>query len=238
MYNSLLLLLAIIPGILICVFLYFLDKYERESKTQLLICFLLGMAITFPALKIEAWIEYNNYSYTISVLRTLIFSFLGVALVEELLKLIVLIGYPFQRPFFNEPMDGIVYSMMIGMGFATLENVFYAFDFGWGTTILRAFTAVPAHAVFAVIMGYYVGLAKFHRPKRIQYILTGLGLAILVHGIYDFFILQEAYEWLMLFALVTLAVSIYYARKLVRLHQENSPFREEETEESIANNEA
>ena len=56
--------------------------------------------------------------------------------------------------------DGIVYAVMIGMGFATLENIIYASRFGLETTLFRAFTAVPAHGVFAAIMGYYIGVGK------------------------------------------------------------------------------
>jgi len=156
----------------------------------------------------------------------LLLSFVVIALSEELVKFIALIAYPFQKKFFNEPIDGIVYSVMIGMGFATIENIIYADRFGTGTTIVRAFTAVPAHAVFAVIMGYFTGLAKFNPDKKITYLAMGLGLAILVHGIYDVFILQQYYEWLMLFATFTLLLSGYFAYRLIRMHQAASPFRD------------
>ena len=82
-------------------------------------------------------------------------------------------------------------------------------------------------------MGYYVGLAKFSKGKKIILILTGIILATLVHGIYDFFILQEYYDWLMVFATLTLCISIYFAIRLVRLHQENSPFRDQPSKTSI-----
>lgn len=223
--NIFLIFLAILPGLLISAYIYYLDKYEKESGWHLLICFGLGMLITLPALKIEAWAEHSGFNYTQNLFFTLIFSLIAVALTEEVSKLIALLIFPFRQSFFNEPMDGIIYSVMIGMGFATLENVLYALDYGLGTTIMRAFTAVPAHGIFAVIMGYYIGLAKFDQKNRIRLILTGLGLAVAVHGIYDFFILQQAYEWLMLLAIVTLLVSIYYGRTLIKLHQDNSPFK-------------
>ena len=228
MKNSLLLFLAILPGLLICLYLYRMDKYEKESRLQLLLCFVIGMIITYPAIKIEAWIEHNTYDYTINLVSTILFSFGAVALTEELLKYIVLIVYPYPKSFFNEPMDGIIYAVMISMGFATLENIIYALDFGLETTIYRAFTAVPAHGIFAIFMGYYIGMAKFttKRIKKYQYHLQGLGMAVLVHGLYDFFILQAIAEWLRLGAIATLFISAYFAWKLIRQHQENSPFRE------------
>jgi RsiW-degrading membrane proteinase PrsW (M82 family) len=223
--NFLLILLAIVPGILIAVYIYYLDKYEKEPGWPLLICFALGMLITLPALKIEEWAEHHGFDYSGNMFLTLVFAFVAVALTEEVLKFIVLIAFPFRQSYFNEPMDGIIYSVMIGMGFATLENILYALDFGWGTTIMRAFTAVPAHGIFAVMMGYYIGLAKFDQKNRYKLIAIGLGLAIAIHGTYDFFILQEAYEWLMILAVVTLIISIYYGRTLIKLHQDNSPFK-------------
>lgn len=229
--NFLLILLAIVPGILIAIYIYHLDKYEKEPGWPLLICFALGMLITLPALKIEEWAEHHGFDYNGNMLLTLVFAFVAVALTEEVLKFIVLLAFPFRQSFFNEPMDGIIYSVMIGMGFATLENILYALDFGWGTTIMRAFTAVPAHGIFAVMMGYYVGLAKFNQKNRVKLILIGLGLAVAIHGTYDFFILQEAYEWLMLLAVVTLIISIYYGRTLIKLHQDNSPFKNIKEEE-------
>ena len=226
--SPLLILVAILPGILICLLLYRLDKFEKEDKVPLLIAFGLGLAVTYPALKIEEWVEHSGWLASGSIFATIISAFLVVAFTEELVKILPLLGLPFRQTYFNEPFDGIVYAVMIGMGFATLENVIYANIFGYPTTILRAFTAVPAHAVFAIIMGYYIGLAKFDKENRVRLILTGFFGAVLTHGIYDFFILQEIYEGLMLLAIVTLFISIYFSRKLIISHQENSPFRQKD----------
>lgn len=225
--EVLLLALAILPGILICLFIYRMDKYEKESPTHLYLTFSLGMLITVPVLKLEEWTYYSGLDVTNEIWLALFSSFVIVALSEELIKYAALLLYPFRRPFFNEPIDGIVYAVMIAMGFATLENILYAYQFGIETVILRAFTAVPAHAAFAVMMGYFVGRAKFYPGRRPRYLLTALGLPVVVHGIYDFFILQEAYDWLILVAVPILALSIYFAWRMIRLQQEDSPFKEE-----------
>lgn len=228
MPNFLIALLAILPGILICYLIYRMDKFEKESRLPLLICFILGIASALPALKLEEWgdsLGINEYG---SFGMLLLLSFIVIALSEELVKFIAVFLYPFQKSFFNEPIDGIVYSVMIGMGFATIENIIYADRFGTGTAIVRAFTAVPAHAVFAVLMGYYVGLAKFNPKKKFIYLAKGLGIAVLVHGIYDVFILQQYHEWLMLLATFTLLVGGVFAYRLIRLHQKASPFQEKE----------
>lgn len=225
--DTLLFVLAIVPGLLICWYIYRTDKYEKESRLQLAITFALGMAITYPVLKIEAWATYSGWGGTHNLGAVFFSSFVVVALTEELAKYLALLSYPYSRPFFNEPMDGIVYAVMISMGFATLENILYAGKFGFQTTLLRAFTAVPAHASFAIIMGYFVGRSKYSFSVASKRQLIGLGLLVpvTVHGVYDLFILQEYYEELMILALLLLGASIYIAAKLIREHQENSPFK-------------
>lgn len=226
--KSIAILIAILPGIAICWYIYTLDKYEKESRLQLAITFALGMLLTVPVMKIESWAHQMGWDDTSNLWVTLLSSFIVVALTEELFKYLCLIAYPYLRPFFNEPMDGIVYAVMISMGFATLENILYATQYGIGTTLLRAFTAVPAHAAFAIMMGYYVGLSKFtfKRSTKITYLALGLAVPFGVHGLYDFFILQEALEELMALALVVLGVSIYFSKRLIDEQQENSPFKD------------
>ena len=222
--------LAIIPGLLICYYIYRRDKYEREARLPLVISFLLGMIITIPVMGIQSLAHSYGWDDPSSIGLTLFFSFIVVSLSEELLKFIALLVYPFTRPFFNEPIDGIVYAVMIGMGFATLENILYANRYGLSTTVLRAFTAVPAHAVFAIIIGFYAGKAKFDPENKFRLLITGLLIAIGIHGLYDFFIIQEVYEGLMILAVFTLGISIYFAQNLIKVHEENSPFKDNEAD--------
>ena len=220
--------LAIIPSFAICYYIYRADKYEKEDLLPLLLCFGLGMLATVPGLFFQTWVNERGWDSSATLFSTFLVAFFIVALSEELLKFACLMLYPFRQKFFNEPMDGIVYSVMIAMGFATLENILYALEFGFETTVVRAFTAVPAHAVFGVFMGYFVGLSRFHKDKMKFLLLMALAWPIGIHGLYDFFILQEAYEWLLIFGTLILYGSIYFAIKLIRLHQENSNFKVKE----------
>lgn len=223
------LLLATLPGLLICWYIYRMDKYERESRLQLLLHFALGAFITWPVYELQLWCDSQGIGSGSQIGHILVVSFLVVALLEELFKYVVLMGYTYGRTFFNEPLDGIVYAVMTGMGFATVENILYAQQQGWTTTLLRAFTAVPAHAAFGIMMGYFVGRAKFSElgSYQLRLLLTGLVLPVGMHGLYNFFLLQKAYDELMLLALVVLVVSLFFARRLVLEQQERSPFRED-----------
>lgn len=226
MLTALLLLLAVLPALVICYLILRADKHEKEDKVALLGAFATGAIITFPVWKIESWFSSKGLDDPQNLWLTLVFSFGVVALCEEVIKLAALLGYAFPRPFFNEPMDGIVYAVMVGMGFATVENVLYANQMSVTTMIVRAFTAVPAHGIFAVITGYFVGLAKFDHAHRWKLITQGFLLAFLLHGLYDFLILQESYEWLGGLVIVGLLLSFYYSQRLIRLHQNESPFRQ------------
>lgn len=224
--SPFLVILAVVPGLVICFLIYKIDKFEKEPVLHLSVCFLLGILSCYPAIKLEELGDSLGYDETQGLGNLLIFSYIIIALSEELVKYLALVFYAYPKKSFNEPLDGILYSVMIGMGFATLENVLYADRFGLQTIVLRAFTAVPIHAVFAIMMGYFVGLAKFNSKNRIIYLVLGLIVPVLIHGTYDFFILQQYYKWLMVLAAFTLCISAFFAIRAIRLHQQNSPFKE------------
>lgn len=223
--NPLLLILATLPGLLLSYAIFRVDKYEREPLVPLLVCFALGAVVTFPALEIEKWAFHQLKPYEKGFGVITLTAFVAVALNEEFFKFIVLRLFAFPRRFFNEPLDGIVYSVMIAMGFATMENISFASRFGLETVLLRAFTAVPAHLVFGIVAGYYSGLAKFDPGQRSRLLWQGFGMAFLLHGIYDFLILQKWSDWLLVLASVSLYLCLFYCSDLIKEHLNKSPFR-------------
>lgn len=223
--STFLFILAIIPGLAISYLIFRLDKYEREPLGALILCFFLGMLATLPAIGIQswsgAWTNFKSQSAAITFLS----SFGVVAASEETAKCVVMLFGAFPRKFFNEPVDGIVYAVLVAMGFATVENLIYANNFGVHTTLVRAFTAVPAHFVFAIVQGYYIGLAKFQPERRVVLILKGLLISIFLHGLYDFLIFQELSSWLAVMGSISVYICLYYCGALVREHLERSPFK-------------
>lgn len=229
--KALLLLLSILPGFLIISYIYWRDRHDREPVFYLTVCFVFGMMSTYPAIKMEEFgmRDLGIYNAINDPLMTFTFTFAVVAFSEEFVKYIFLRYYIFSKEYFDEPMDGIVYSVMISMGFATLENILYiviradnievAFQIG----LLRMITAVPAHATFAILMGYFVGLAKFSEARGNLYLVIGLVSAILLHGTYDFFIFMQMKEFLVWFTLIFGALSSLI---FLRRHSDNSPYAE------------
>ena len=135
--------------------------------------------------------------------------------------------YYFQSPNFNEPYDGIFYGIMISLGFAAVENIMYVYQSGFAVGVLRMFTAVPAHAMFGAIMGYYFGLAWQKPELKSKLMLKGLFSAILLHGAYDFFLLQENYPGLMFVSFLGLFLTWKLVLKAIQAHNDASPFKNE-----------
>ena len=239
-----LLALAVAPGAAITLYIYSRDKYDREPLKPLLISFLLGMVATAPAIIIQTRLkhELNQFFPGFTIWYFFLLSFILVAGSEEGSKYLMLRFYAYRNKAFNEPFDGIIYSVMISMGFATLENIGYVLEFGFRTGILRMFLSVPSHAAFAVLMGYHVGLAKFDKPRAVQHIIKGLILAIFFHGAFDFFLLlqnnfqvrQHVSNGILISgALVMWYIAIRISIRSIRLHEELSRQHYHKSNESI-----
>jgi protease PrsW len=219
-----LLALALAPGVAIMLYIYLKDKHEREPVGLLVISFLYGCASTIVTLTISWPLDFLLAFQDDHVVDQFANAFFKVAFVEELSKFIFIRFILYRNKNFNEPFDGIVYAVMVGMGFATLENILYVFQSGIATGIVRMFTAVPAHGTFAVLMGYYLGKAKFTHQKEWLYAVIALLVATAFHGAYDYFLFIAFIPGIWLGALVSLIVALILSRRAIHLHQQSSPF--------------
>ncbi|MGJ8743710.1 PrsW family intramembrane metalloprotease [Polaribacter sp.] len=221
-----LLLLAVAPVTIIVLYIYFKDKFEKEPISFLFKNFLLGATASVLLTFILGAIA-NNYfpvrDFT-SISQQFVKAFFVVALVEEFSKYIIVRFYAQKNKEYNEPFDGIVYAVMVSMGFAALENILYVFQYGMGTGVVRAFTAVPAHATFAILMGYFMGKAKFSKKRKVLN-LTGLLLATMFHGAYDFFLFINFIPGTYIGAIISLLIGILLSRKAIKIHQNSSVFK-------------
>jgi len=216
--------IALTPGIAIAIYMYIHDKHEPEPVWLLALSFLYG-ALSFGlnlaiALPIDSLIPIEEQDLT----EQAIHAFAVVAFLEELSKFAFIRGILYRNQNFNEPLDGIVYAVMVGMGFATAENLLYVWYGGGGTAIIRMFSAIPAHALFAVLMGYWLGRAKFIHAKQKRLSLLALVTATFFHGIYDYFLFISFVPGIWVWSFVSLVIAFILAREAVRLHQQASPF--------------
>lgn len=192
-----LLIIAIAPSLAFLIWIYIKDKYEKEPIKFLIKVFSIGALISIPAIAIEDFLIKiyinNEYIYLIYI------SFIVAALTEEFLKYIVLISCVLNSKYYTEKLDGIVYSVFLTLGFATIENIIYIFGESYLSVLelglSRALISIPAHIMFAITMGYYLSIYKFNKDnknrKRI-YLFKVLFFPVLFHGIFDFLLILEA----------------------------------------------
>ncbi len=231
-----LLALAIGPAAAIIIYFYAKDKHDREPFGVLLVSFLAGCFSVLPAIILETLLpNIVPGSNGTSIISIAIYTFVIIAASEEFCKYLFLRYYAYRKPSFNEPYDGIIYAIMVGMGFATIENLMYIFGAdnlgsAWQTAGLRAVTAVPAHATFAAVMGYFVGLAKFNHKNERSLMFRGFLLATILHGFYDFFLFQNYTPGLYIGAIVSLIIGIRFSVRSIKLHKSHPDAKQKELE--------
>ena len=191
--NLFLIAAAVIPAVLLLIYVYKADRLEKEPASLLGVLLLQGIistALAAYAERIGAKVL-NGFLSDESLLYQLLFNFLVVGFAEEGFKFLLLKWRTWRSPHFNCQFDGVVYAVFVSLGFALWENIDYVFMYGFGTAVLRAVTAIPGHACFGVFMGAWYGLAKAHEKKgNAEHCRTCKRLAllcpVLLHGLYDF----------------------------------------------------
>ena len=202
------LLITIVPSILILLYFFLSDKF-KEPKGSIALVFFLGICICLPAGYINSFME-NNFKDIFS--ERLLFSFLGPAWCEELLKFMILYFIVLKRNEFNERMDGIVYGVAVSLGFATLENYEYVFILAekweiepYTMAIWRSYSAVPMHGLNGCIMGFYFGMFAFTANKK--YLILCLLIPFVIHGLYNY--LSYPYHFMILGILVIYTIVLH-----------------------------
>ncbi|MGL5330636.1 MAG: PrsW family intramembrane metalloprotease [Peptostreptococcaceae bacterium] len=189
---------AIAPVIACLLWIYLKDKYDKEPIRILIKYFVLGVISSIFGIIIERYLMKINITNSLDL--ALYTSFIVAGLTEESLKAIILIPNLLKEKYFTEKLDGIIYSVFLSLGFATVENLIYILyesdALVLQVSLSRAVIAIPAHIMFAITMGYYISKYKFekYKFKKREYLIMAVLVPILLHGIFDF-ILMLRYRW-------------------------------------------
>lgn len=226
-YLILLILASIGPGVLWLWYFYRLDRYEPEPLRLIVKVFCGGLLMVLPAGLLEQfWRPQIVASLQQGDWRGyLTMAFLVVAVIEEGLKTGFLWWLIGKNRELNEPVDGVIYGITLGLGFASLENFLWANLFGLGVAALRAVVTTLAHASFTGWVGYYISRYKLESPKRPGLVWVGFLVAWATHGSYDFLLfLRTPVASVMAFLLIG-ALLFGLSRAIKRLVA-NSPFKQ------------
>lgn len=210
--QSILILAAVIPALLLLIQVYRADRLEKEPLSMLLGLVFWGVVATELAALAEqvgilllerlipqqqssgwsfSWGAVTSAKTQHSTLYDVFLYFGVVAVSEEGIKYLLLKFRTWRSPEFNCTFDGVVYAVFLSLGFALWENIHYVLAYGMSTALARAVTAVPGHACFGVFMGTWYGLAKRAALRRKQgrsllFRILAFLIPTLLHGLYDF----------------------------------------------------
>ena len=223
-FHFILVAAAIIPAIVLLLYVYRVDRLEKESPGLIIKLVVMGAVSTLLASITEqigmsilesAFYE-NSFAY-----RALLY-FVVVAFSEEGFKYLVLKVGTWRNPEFNCKFDGVVYAVAVSLGFALWENIQYVLAYGFSTALIRAVTAVPGHACFGVLMGGWYGLAKrkevqgWNSASRLARVFAVVCPA-LVHGAYDYIATNESDLGtisFIVFVIIMFVICFYTVRRL------------------------
>lgn len=220
---------AIAPGIALLAYFYLKDRYDTEPIHMVVKMFVLGMLVVVPTIILQRGMimAFGDHIF--------ISAFLNSGAAEEFIKWFVLYHIIYNHTEFDEPYDGIVYAVAVALGFATLENIFYAWfeQTSFQQLLVRALLPVSGHALFGVMMGYYMGKAKFTEgSKSRRYLWLSLLFPIIWHGLFDYILLMFKSYWIWL---IMPFMIVLWGRGLRKVNRANarSPFRVLKREEEV-----
>ncbi len=222
MKTLFLLFLSILPVLLIGYYLYKKDK-NKEPKGLLILLFILGSICCIGVVIISLFLEFIPiFSIDLDKLSFMgkFFNiFIGVALIEEMSKWIVLYTISYNHKEFDELYDMIIYCVFVALGFAFFENILYVLEGGVATAFTRAITAVPGHAADGVFMGYFLGLAKLYdlhgkEDLRKKNMALSIIVPMVLHGIYDYLLFVEISSLIFVFFILVILLYIFAIRQI------------------------
>jgi RsiW-degrading membrane proteinase PrsW (M82 family) len=219
---------AIIPTVILCYYVYKRDVIEKEPFVMLIKLFFLGVLMTVPTYFMERSIISFLKITQDGFFNCFIMAFFIISLIEEGYKYLMLYLGTWNNRNFDYKYDAIVYAVFISLGFATLENILYVYNFGTSAAFLRALISVPAHAFYGIASGYFFGLAKSNskanNKKSTKYcLILALLVPIVMHGIFDFLLLTENEIMLAVFyafVAILYSISFFSVEKVSKTEQD------------------
>jgi RsiW-degrading membrane proteinase PrsW (M82 family) len=165
---------------------YFLsrDRGSREPLGALWAAFGFGVLGLVLAIILEIYLVPYGVMDGQASLSVIIYGFMMVGIIEELVKFGPLALFIYRQPYFNEYTDGIIYFGISGMAFGLGENIMYTLIEGNTAGIARLLIVPFFHTALSGIAGYYLVRAKLNQ-RSILTVALPLLVIMFVHGLYD-----------------------------------------------------
>ena len=228
--------LAFAPGVFWLWFFARRNIYRPDPKRILAVTFFLGMLSTFPAgmlnstfISDEVSAALSGHSVALSAFAASMFFVVGP--VEETLKFLAVRIYAYRSLYFDEPMDGMVYAAAASLGFASLENLYYIYEYGPDVMIGRSILSTLGHVVFGSFWGYALGIqAQQHSGKSTFILLVAIVIAAVAHGIYNTLLFADQF----LLVLLLFGLGVLWTINRFNWARRVSPFKKRRNYPKVA----
>ncbi len=178
---------ALFPAAMLAAFL--VSHYRKRMGWRLIVRTLsLGVISAMLVLSVTRVIGWSTSFAAPGYEGAMAGAFIGAAIPEELAKFLLLYFVVREHKDCDSGGDLFCAAMLMGLGFAGLENVLYLLRSGddWvGLGLMRGVLSVPAHTVFGGLMGLFAANAFRGRAPVLNWTLA-LIVPVLAHGLYDF----------------------------------------------------
>ena len=203
--------LALVPAVVIGAAVWFIDRWEPEPIVMYVIAIGWGAGVSvLLSFNGNGWWSRHALAMSESTAQyDVMTKAVGAAVIEEGAKGLGLLVFFFAlNKYINGPMDGLVYGLLVGMGFAFTENIFYFARASVAETVggsvdlsgmetwtvgslffARAILTPLVHPLATAITGLFVGLATTSRKPYVAILpiaVVGYALAALLHGLHNY----------------------------------------------------
>jgi len=219
--------LGILPSLIWLLFYLRTDSHP-ESKRMILKIFAFGMLIALPAILLETGLKDIFKDLVLpSILIVFLNVFVAIAFIEEILKYSVVESKALGSSELDEPIDIVLYMIIAALGFAAVENILILFSLGptcplegvFFVGIFRFWTATFLHALCSGVLGVFLAMSIFEAKKRKTIFIAGLIMVSLLHGLYNFSIMntEGIISWIIpISILIFLAVLLFNGFKKLK----------------------
>ena len=222
-YSKISYLSAMLIFLLYLFYFRKIDIYEFEPWKNIIFTFLAGIFFADMGLILY---DFNHvvlgFYMNDLVLNDLFYSIFIIGGIEEFVKIIPLLLLLRFTKIINEPIDYIVYGGVAALGFAFSENVMYFDRMGPSIVFGRALTAVVLHTSLTSIAAYGFVLRDYRNKKSAPFKM--IFIAMIFHGLYDFFLINPTAKNLSILAYVILFASITIFNRIISNALSNSPY--------------
>ena len=212
------LVLALLPSFTWLMF-YLREDPHREPPRWLWIAFFVGVGAAPVSFYIEqaafGFTQWLGYSAD-TIAQSGLFMFLGIALVEELVKFGGAKLVLYRNPVFDEPVDAMVYMITVALGFAAFENLLVLHNYASPELVGKAVQAVILrfiganflHTLASGTVGYWwaLGLSTGQRPTL--KLFYGIVTATILHGTFNLLIIHLGAAYLLATTMILFVVGL------------------------------